>query len=53
MIRSLVDSALNNRFVVLSIALLLFVWGVIAFKKLPATRTLSFVGWAVCRQPYL
>jgi cobalt-zinc-cadmium resistance protein CzcA len=35
MIRSLVDSALNNRFVVLSIALLLFVWGVIAFKKLP------------------
>jgi len=35
MIRSLVDSALNNRFVVLSIALLLFVWGLIAFKKLP------------------
>ena len=35
MIRALVDSALNNRFVVLSVALLLFVWGVIAFKKLP------------------
>jgi cobalt-zinc-cadmium resistance protein CzcA len=35
MIRSLVDAALNNRFVVLSIALLLFVWGMIAFKKLP------------------
>ena len=35
MIRSLVDSALNNRFVVLSIALLLFVWGMIAFKTLP------------------
>ena len=35
MIRSLVASALNNRFVVLSIALLLFVWGAIAFKKLP------------------
>jgi cobalt-zinc-cadmium resistance protein CzcA len=35
MIRYLVDSALNNRFVVLSIALLLFIWGMIAFKKLP------------------
>src|ERR1700689_1642030 len=35
MIRWLVDFALNNRFVVLSMAFLLFVWGVIAFKKLP------------------
>src|SRR5271167_2031907 len=35
MIRSLVDSALNNRFVVLSMAILLFIWGIIAFKKLP------------------
>jgi heavy metal efflux system protein len=35
MIRTLVASALNNRFVVLSIALLLFLWGAIAFKKLP------------------
>src|SRR5580698_1155265 len=35
MIRSIVDFALNNRFVVLSMALLLFVWGIIAFKKLP------------------
>ena len=35
MIRWLVDFALNNRFVVLSMALLLFVWGIIAFKKLP------------------
>ena len=35
MIRSLVDFALNNRFIVLSIALLLFVWGIIAFKNLP------------------
>jgi len=35
MIRSFVDFALNNRFVVLSIAFLLFVWGIIAFKALP------------------
>ncbi len=35
MIRWFVDFALNNRFVVLSMALLLFVWGIIAFKKLP------------------
>jgi heavy metal efflux system protein len=35
MIRALVDFALNNRFVVLSIALLLFIWGIIAFKTLP------------------
>jgi cobalt-zinc-cadmium resistance protein CzcA len=35
MIRWLVDFALNNRFVVLSMAFLLFVWGIIAFKKLP------------------
>src|SRR6516165_12296743 len=35
MIRSLVDFALNNRFVVLSMALLLFIWGVIAFHNLP------------------
>jgi heavy metal efflux system protein len=35
MIRSLVDIALNNRFIVLSIAALLFCWGIIAFKQLP------------------
>ncbi len=35
MIRWLVDFALNNRFVVLSMAFLLFIWGIIAFKKLP------------------
>ena len=35
MIRWLVDFALNNRFVVLSMAFLLFVWGIIAFKNLP------------------
>ena len=35
MIRWLVDFALNNRFVILSMAFLLFVWGIIAFKKLP------------------
>jgi cobalt-zinc-cadmium resistance protein CzcA len=35
MIRKLVDFSLNNRFIVLSLAALLFVWGAIAFKKLP------------------
>src|SRR5262250_3845496 len=35
MIRSLVDFALNNRFVVLSMALLLFIWGMISFHNLP------------------
>jgi cobalt-zinc-cadmium resistance protein CzcA len=35
MIGRLVDFALNNRFVVLSMALLLFVWGAIAFHNLP------------------
>jgi len=35
MIRRLVDFSLNNRFIVLSLALLLFVWGAIAFKTLP------------------
>ena len=35
MIRGLVDYALNNRFLVMAIAILLFVWGVISFKNLP------------------
>jgi heavy metal efflux system protein len=35
MIRNLVDFALNNRFLVLAIALLLFVWGAISFHQLP------------------
>ncbi len=35
MIRSLVDFALNNRFVVLSMAFLLFIWGMISFHNLP------------------
>jgi heavy metal efflux system protein len=35
MIRALVDSALNNRFVVLGMAFLLFIWGMIAFHYLP------------------
>jgi len=35
MIRALLDFALNNRFVVLSAALLLFIWGMIAFHNLP------------------
>ena len=35
MIRRLVDFALNNRFMVLALAVLLFVWGIISFKNLP------------------
>ena len=35
MIRTLVDFALNNKFVVLAVALLLTGWGVIAFHNLP------------------
>jgi heavy metal efflux system protein len=35
MIRAIVDAALNNRFIVLSVALILFIWGIIAFKALP------------------
>src|SRR5580698_2273104 len=35
MIRDLVDFALNNRFLVLAAALMLFVWGGIAFHNLP------------------
>jgi cobalt-zinc-cadmium resistance protein CzcA len=34
-IRSIVDFALNNRFIVLSAALVLFIWGIISFKRLP------------------
>jgi cobalt-zinc-cadmium resistance protein CzcA len=35
MIRALVDFALNNKFVVLSIAVLLLAWGAISFHELP------------------
>jgi heavy metal efflux system protein len=35
MIRPLVDFALNNRFVVLGLAILLFIGGIISFKRLP------------------
>jgi cobalt-zinc-cadmium resistance protein CzcA len=35
MIRALVDFALSNRFVVLSIAVLLLLWGAISFHELP------------------
>jgi heavy metal efflux system protein len=35
MIRTFVDFALNNRFVVLGMALFLFIWGIIAFHNLP------------------
>ena len=35
MIRTLVDSALNNRFIILVMGVLLFGWGIIAFHNLP------------------
>ena len=35
MIRNLVDFALNNRFLVVVIAILLFIWGAISFQRLP------------------
>ncbi len=35
MIRRLVDFALGNRFLVLAVAILLFAWGVVSFKRLP------------------
>src|ERR1700720_3597362 len=35
MIASIIDYALNNRFIVLSVAAVLFVWGIVAFKRLP------------------
>src|SRR3984957_17323874 len=35
MIRLLVDYTLNNRFVVLSLAILLFIWGMLSFHNLP------------------
>src|ERR1700683_1787922 len=35
MIRSLVDFALNNRFLILFAALLLLIWGAISFHNLP------------------
>ena len=35
MIRKAVEFALNNRFLVLVLAVLLFIWGIISFKSLP------------------
>src|ERR1700689_1121283 len=35
MIRGLVDFALNSRFLVLALAILLFAWGIMSFKNLP------------------
>src|SRR6202167_1570479 len=35
MIRGLVDFALNNRVLILALALLLFIWGIISFQSLP------------------
>jgi cobalt-zinc-cadmium resistance protein CzcA len=35
MIRWLIDRALDNRIIVLSMAVILFLWGVVAFKTLP------------------
>ena len=35
MIRSLIDFALRNRIMVLSLAVLLFIWGLVSFHNLP------------------
>src|SRR6202522_1887254 len=35
MIRGLVDFALNNRVLILAMAVLLFIWGIISFRELP------------------
>src|SRR6478609_8106360 len=35
MLRALVDFSLNNRLLVLAVAVLLFIWGVISFRSLP------------------
>jgi cobalt-zinc-cadmium resistance protein CzcA len=35
MIRGLVDFALNNRFLVLAFAVVLFAWGIVSFRNLP------------------
>ncbi len=35
MIRRIVDYALNNRFLILAVAIMLFIWGFISFHKLP------------------
>src|SRR5438445_13046228 len=35
MIRALIDYSLNNRFLVLALAILLLVWGAISFHNLP------------------
>ena len=35
MIRGLVDFALNNRFIVLAMAIFLLVWGAVSFHQLP------------------
>ena len=35
MIRNLVDFALNNRYVVLAIGLLLLLWGAVSFHNMP------------------
>ncbi len=35
MIRKIVDFALNNRFIILVVAVLLFIWGAISFHNLP------------------
>ena len=35
MIRQLVDYALNNRLLVVGFAILLFMWGMVSFHRLP------------------
>ena len=47
MIRRLVDYALNNRLLVLAIAVVLFVWGIVSFHRLPG-RSLPGRGRQLC-----
>jgi heavy metal efflux system protein len=35
MIRGLVDFALNNRFIIVTMGVLLFGWGIVSFHNLP------------------
>ena len=46
MIRKLVDFALENRFLVLAAALLLFGWGAISFHQLPVEAYPDEIGRA-------
>ena len=49
MIRGIVDFALNNRVLVLAIAVLLFIWGVISFRSLPVEAYPDVAAWHLRR----